>query len=100
MGKAVIVTGTTGQRDVIVHEHNGLCVAPGDVQAWRDTIERLRRDDVLRTRLGRAARRWLVENATLDRWVENIVASLRDPSAQDAHSTRAPAHLDPASAAT
>jgi glycosyltransferase involved in cell wall biosynthesis len=76
MGKAVVVTGTLGQTDVIVDGINGLYVAPGAVQGWRDAIARLRADSALRVRLGQAARRWLEENASLDRWVEQLVAGM------------------------
>ena len=80
MGKPVIVTQTSGQSDVISHEQNGLYVATGSAQAWKDAITRLRNDDMLRVRLGRAARRWVEDNATLDRWVENILSGLREPA--------------------
>jgi glycosyltransferase involved in cell wall biosynthesis len=81
MAKPVIVTGTLGQTDVIVHEENGLYVAPGDVEGLRDAIERLHSDRDLRTRLGNAARKWVEERATLDRWVGDIVAGLRSSGA-------------------
>lgn len=68
MGKAVIATRTTGQTDVITDGENGLVVAPGDVAGWRLAIMRLRNDAGLRERLGRNARRWVEENAALDRW--------------------------------
>lgn len=78
VGKAVIVTSTVGQTDVIVEGQNGLYVRPGNVEDWKKAIARLRDDVALRTRLGQRARRWIEENATLDIWVENIVAALRD----------------------
>jgi glycosyltransferase involved in cell wall biosynthesis len=78
MGKAVIVTSTLGQTDVIVDGQNGLYVPPGSVEGWRQAIDRLRKDPTLRTRLGQRARRWIEENATLDHWVEHVVAALQD----------------------
>ncbi len=72
MGKAVVATRTTGQTDVIQDGVTGLTVAPGDVQGWRTAINCLRADDALRERLGRAARRWVEENATLDRWAARL----------------------------
>ncbi|HEX6242137.1 MAG TPA: glycosyltransferase, partial [Polyangiales bacterium] len=78
MGKAVIVTRTFGQNDVIMDGHNGLYVAPGSVDEWKRAIERVRSDSALRARLGQAARRWVEQNATLDHWVENILAALQD----------------------
>lgn len=77
MGKAVVVTGTCGQTDVIAHGLNGLYVRPGEPSDWRSTIARLREDPTLRARLGRRARRWVEENATVDHWVDNVVAALR-----------------------
>jgi hypothetical protein len=47
------------------------------VEGWRAAIHRLRHDEMLRARLGRAARQWIEENASLDRWVEQVVAGLR-----------------------
>jgi glycosyltransferase involved in cell wall biosynthesis len=77
MGKPVIVTGTLGQTDVVIHEENGLYVAPGDIEGLRAAIERLHGDRELRFRLGQAARKWVEERATLDRWVGDIVAGMR-----------------------
>lgn len=77
MGKAVVATRTTGQTDVITDGENGLYVAPGDVAGWRAAITRLRSDAPLRERLGRNARRWVEENATLTRWVQEIADALR-----------------------
>ena len=83
MGKAVIATRTAGQTDVIVDGENGLSVAPGDVEGWRRAITRLREDDRLRERLGRNARRWVEEHATLDRWAARIADALRETGAPD-----------------
>jgi glycosyltransferase involved in cell wall biosynthesis len=77
MGKAVIVTRTEGQCDVVIEGQTGLYVAPGAVEDWRETIRRVRKDPALRARLGQRARRWIEENATLDVWVENMVTALR-----------------------
>ncbi len=78
MGKAVIATRTTGQTDVITDGENGLCVAPGDVAGWREAIVRLRGDPVLRARLGRSARQWVKENATLDLWAQRVAGTIAD----------------------
>lgn len=76
MGKTVIATRTSGQTDVITDRVNGLYVAPGDVNGWREAIALVRRDQALRERLATAAREWLVANASLDRWVANVRESL------------------------
>jgi glycosyltransferase involved in cell wall biosynthesis len=100
MGKPVIVTSTTGQTDVIIHGKNGLCVPPGDVDAWKDAIARLRQDEALRARLGREARRWVEENATLDRWVTNIISGLRSTAVPEVDVDFAAAALGPSLGST
>ncbi len=77
MGKAVITTRTTGQTDVVVEGETGLTVPPGDVAGWRRAITLLSTDHALRERLGRNARRWLEENATLDHWTAHMANALR-----------------------
>lgn len=72
MGKAVIATRTAGQTDVIQDEVTGLYVPPGDPNALANAIRRLRGDDSLRERIGEAARRWVLENASLARWTQTI----------------------------
>ena len=76
MGKAVIATRTTGQTDIITDGENGLVVAPGDVEGWRQAITRLQTDHALRERLGRNARRWVEENASLDRWAARLAMAV------------------------
>lgn len=57
-GKAVILSKTRGlwSRQLMQHLDNCYLVTPGDVAALREAIERLQKDDGLRTRLGKAAR--------------------------------------------
>ncbi len=93
MGKAVIATRTTGQTDVIIDGETGLYTAPGDVAGWQKAIDRLRTGGDLRARLGRNGRRWLEENATLDRWVESIVTALRGSSARSYTAPEAAQHV-------
>lgn len=81
MGKAVIATRTAGQTDVIIEGVTGLTVPPGDVAAWQRAIARLREDPALRERLGRNARRWVEEHATLDRWTGRLVHALQNAPA-------------------
>ena len=77
MGKPVIITQTTGQTDVITNGENGITVPPGDANAWQEAILHLQGDAALREYLGQNARRWVMENATLDKWVENIAGALK-----------------------
>lgn len=78
MGKPVIVTQTTGQTDVITHGENGIVVPPNDPDAWEIAIRRLLADPLERQRLGKNARQWVTQYATLNRWAETIASSLRE----------------------
>jgi glycosyltransferase involved in cell wall biosynthesis len=57
MGKAVVVTATHGQRDIVVDGETGVTVPTGDADALRRTILRLLADPAERRRLGANARR-------------------------------------------
>ncbi len=81
MGKAVIATRTGGQAEVVIEGVTGLSVAPGDVAGWRRAVALLRADAALRERLGHNARRWVEENATLERWAGRVRQALRDAAA-------------------
>jgi glycosyltransferase involved in cell wall biosynthesis len=78
MGKAVIASSTTGQTDAIEDGVNGLMVPPGDVARLRHAIDRLRTNADLRDTLAANARKWLEQHASLDLWVDNVVAALRE----------------------
>jgi glycosyltransferase involved in cell wall biosynthesis len=77
MGKAVIVTRTFGQRDLVREGETGLHVPPGDPRALREAIERLLRDPAEAERMGRAARAFAEEHLRLDDWVAKVVAATR-----------------------
>jgi len=74
MARPVIVTRTTGQTDVVTDGETGLYVPPGDVNALRGAISRVLAEPDFAARLGANARKWLENNATLDRW-SGIIAS-------------------------
>ena len=80
MGRAVVCTRTEGQTDTIIDGETGIYVPAGAVGELRRTLEQLRNDDALATQLGEAARRWVVENADVERYAERLgdhVGSLR-----------------------
>lgn len=56
-GRPVVATPVGGLADAVVDGETGLVVPPGDVAALRAALQRLLADDVLRARLGSAARR-------------------------------------------
>lgn len=76
MGKAVIITRTTGQTDVVVDWENGITVAPGDIEGLRKAMARLRSEPELMRLIGLNARRWIEQNATLQMWVGRIIGAL------------------------
>jgi glycosyltransferase involved in cell wall biosynthesis len=77
MGKAVIVTRTAGQRDVIEHGINGLYVPPGDPEALRSGILNLLAHPEEAARLGMNARMTIESTMSLDLWVDRISAVVR-----------------------
>ena len=68
-GLAVIGSKVSGIKELIRHEENGL-LAELSVDSIRASIIRLLEDDKLRTKLGKAARKTVLENFSLERVVE------------------------------
>lgn len=81
MGKAVIASQTTGQRDVIRHNDNGLYVPPGDTQALRTAIVTLLEQPEMAARLGANGRRTIETEMSLELWVERIARVIREVAA-------------------
>lgn len=77
MGKAVVVTATRGQVDLVRHGENGLYVPPGDPAALRAGVQRLLDDPAEACRMGRAGRALVEERLTLDRWVGTVASVTR-----------------------
>lgn len=74
MGKAVVCTRTPGQTDTLVDGEHGIYVPPGDVGAMRTAIARLLADPNEAARLGANGRRWVVEHADIDAYVQRLAA--------------------------
>jgi glycosyltransferase involved in cell wall biosynthesis len=68
MGRAVICSRTEGQTDTLVDGETGVYVPPGDVPALRRAIERLLARPEEADDLGRAARRWAEDHASVERY--------------------------------
>ena len=66
MGKAVVVTATAGQRDVVVDGETGVTVPPGDAGALQRALLRLLLDPAERRRLGDNARRAVEREFSVD----------------------------------
>lgn len=80
MGKAVIATRTTGQRDVIEDGQTGIYVPPGDPAALRVAIEGLLAAPERAAAIGANARHVIESRMSLERWAERIAAVIRSVS--------------------
>jgi glycosyltransferase involved in cell wall biosynthesis len=81
MGKAVIVTRTRGQVDLIEDGVQGIYVPPRDPRALRAAIERLVADPAEAERMGRAGRRLVEERHTLSGYVAQLASIVSDEAA-------------------
>ncbi len=63
-----VATDVPGCRELVIDGHTGLLVPPADAAALADAVLRLLHDDVLRDRLGSAARA-LVEERFSDQCI-------------------------------
>jgi glycosyltransferase involved in cell wall biosynthesis len=77
MGKCVIASKTHGQTDTIVDGVTGLYVPPGDPAALRAAIQRMLDNPARAAEIGAAARRFMEEQAGLNRFVERIVTAVK-----------------------
>jgi glycosyltransferase involved in cell wall biosynthesis len=82
MGKAVIVSRTRGQRDVIQDGVNGIYVPPGDAQALRSAITGLLDSPERAAQLGANARRTIESEMSLDLWTARIADVIRQVAQQ------------------
>ena len=76
MGKCVIASKTHGQTDTIVDGVTGIYVPPGDPQALKQAIRRMLDNPEHAAEMGRAARRFMEEKASLGLFVERIVSAI------------------------
>ena len=80
-GLPAVSTRLVGIPDLIEHEHTGLLVEPGDVDALADALERLAGDRELRHRLAIAGRERVIETFDLDRCLEPLFRIFRGGTA-------------------
>jgi glycosyltransferase involved in cell wall biosynthesis len=62
-GMPVVTSDTCGQRDLVVHDKNGLLFQPGQAHELAEQVERCIRSEELRSRLGEAARESMTERS-------------------------------------
>lgn len=87
-GLPVVSTDVGGVRDVVVDGESGFVVAPGDIGALADSVERLARDGDLRLRLGEAGRGRARERYGVPRLVADVDTLYRELLARGASRTR------------
>jgi glycosyltransferase involved in cell wall biosynthesis len=73
MGKAVVVTRTGGQVDIVRDGETGLYVPPGDPVALGAALSYLLDNPAEAERMGRAGRAMVEARHTLDGWVKTVV---------------------------
>lgn len=75
-GKPVIGSDVTGTREVVVNEETGLLYAYGDIPALTAALRRLQADPLLRRAMGEAGRRRVVEQFSIEAYVEGVAKVL------------------------
>lgn len=76
MGKAVVVTATDGQRDIVEDGETGILVPPGAVREMRDAVRRLWANPRERARLGSNARAAVQSRFSLGAYASAVAAHL------------------------
>ena len=72
MEKAIICSGTPGQTDVVIDGETGIYVPPEDPVALRDAIAYLLANPEVATRMGKAGRRRVEREMSLDCYTERL----------------------------
>jgi len=80
-GLPAVSTNLVGIPDLVEHEHTGLLVEAGDVDALADALERLAGDRDLRHRLAIAGRERVIDTFDLDRCLEPLFRIFRGDAA-------------------
>ena len=87
-GLPVVTTTAGGITELVLHDVNGLLVAPGDVHATADALCRLLADLRVRARLGEAARRTVERGYDTDDAARRLEAVLRARTSSDLEPAR------------
>jgi len=72
-GKPVVASGIGGIPTAVEHEKDGFLIKPNDLKDLKDKIIMLLEDEKLAKRLGKNARKKVVEKFSLDRMVEDTI---------------------------
>ena len=84
MERAVLCSRTPGQTDIIIDGENGHYVSPDDPIALRAAIEHLIEHPEATQQLGKAGRRLVEQQMSLDRYVERLDEIVRAAIAEEA----------------
>lgn len=76
-GLPVVATAVGGNRDVVIHDENGVLVKPDDPTELADALARLCANEVKRRRLGDAARRHVLGHFSLVRTAGELAERYR-----------------------
>ena len=90
LGAACVATRVSATPELIDHEVNGLLVAPRDVRALAEALERVIVDPALRARLAEAGRRVVTARFSFEDGVARIAARLTAPP----HPSPSPSQAD------
>lgn len=73
-GRAIVASDQGGLPELLTHDHDGLLAKPEDAAGFVGHLERLLRDEALRTRLGAAARGTVEARLTDDQMARHTLA--------------------------
>jgi glycosyltransferase involved in cell wall biosynthesis len=76
MGRPVILTDNAYVRDFLVDEETGYFVPAGDVDALRAKVKYVLDQPEQAAEVGRRAREWVLQNFTLQQYVDKILSTL------------------------
>ncbi|MBB3976112.1 glycosyltransferase involved in cell wall biosynthesis [Rhizobium azooxidifex] len=76
-GLPVVAQATAGVPEVVRHGVTGLLTPPGDVDAYAAALERMLTDDAMRQDMAVAARRFVIEECSLERAARRLDEILR-----------------------
>jgi glycosyltransferase involved in cell wall biosynthesis len=71
-GKPVVAYDCDGAREVCVDDETGFLLRPGDLNGLTDRLTRLANSEPLRDRLGEAGRKFVRENFSAERMVDEL----------------------------
>jgi glycosyltransferase involved in cell wall biosynthesis len=80
VGRPVVVAGKPGLVDYVWHGETGMAVDPGDPVALAAAIDEVWRDTKRSEAMGRRGREWVVENFSMERWLDTLTDILHTPS--------------------